>query len=78
VRSLWPYTFGGKKVSSSIGKGIQPIRWIYELNLCLSIIINGSLSFLLAVTSSEVRFRTRYAIYSPFSDLVYCFEFFTV
>jgi len=35
VMSLWPYTFGGKKVSSSIGKGIPPIRWIWisELNL---------------------------------------------
>jgi hypothetical protein len=29
--------FCGKKIPSSIGKKIQPIRWIYELNLCLSI-----------------------------------------
>jgi hypothetical protein len=46
--------FCGKKISSSIGKEIQPIRWIYELNLCLSI-LKGSTSPMVIVLSSEVR-----------------------
>ena len=52
--------FGGKKDSS--------FHWheIHELNLLSEHNSNGSSSFLLAVTSSEVRIRTRYAIYPPF------------
>jgi hypothetical protein len=46
--------FCGKKIPSSIGKEIQPIRWIYELNLCLSI-LKGTTSPMVIVLSSEVR-----------------------
>jgi hypothetical protein len=40
--------FCGKKIPSSIGKEIQPIRWIYELNLCLSI-LKGTTSPMVSV-----------------------------
>ena len=77
MKSFWFYSFGGKKVPSSLGK-----RSTYMVDLrdepCLSIITNGSASLVVTVTSSEVRFKDQvsYLLISFRSEP--CFDFNTV